>query len=714
VTSTNRLGRETSPYLLQHAHNPVDWFAWGEEALSRARSEDKPILLSIGYSSCHWCHVMERESFEDPRTAELMNQWFVCIKVDREERPDVDSVYMKAVQALTGSGGWPLTAFLTPAGEPFYGGTYFPPEPRHGMPSFQQVLHAVADAYQNRRDDVTRSAREIGKFLEGSGPREGAVDVGLLDHAFRFCRTHFDAAHGGFGGAPKFPQACALELLLHHHARTGDPEALDMVLLTLSEMASGGIRDHLGGGVHRYTVDGRWLVPHFEKMLYDNALLLRLYTAAWQLGAGEGYAQVVREIVSWLIGDMQDPRGGFYSARDADSEGVEGKYYVWSPEELEGALGSEAARLFARVYDVTSVGNWEGHNILHLPHDVDVIARAEGIEAQALARTLSEARPELMRLRAQRVPPLRDEKVVASWNGLVLRALAESGAALREPAFVEAAEKGLSFILEEMRRPAPRSRASVETGGSTSVGNYGTAVDESADLRLLRVWTAGEAKIPAFLEDYAAIGNALISLHEATLDPKWLAHARWCCDRVVEDFWDDAAGCFYDTAKDAEKLVVRPRDTMDNATPSGNSLAAELLQRGGHIFGDDRLREISDRAIDSEAEAAKSYPLAFGRLLTVATRRAMKPVEVAVVGSRADARTQELVTAALEPWSANLTLVAAEEGETLPFSVPLLEMRGMKGGLPTAYVCSGYACREPVTDVEGLRAQLLEVTAPEA
>jgi len=684
--ATNRLALESSPYLLQHAANPVDWHPWGEEAFSRARTEDKPILLSIGYSSCHWCHVMERESFEDQATAELMNQLFVSVKVDREERPDVDAVYMRAVQALTGQGGWPLTAFLNPEGVPFYGGTYFPPVARQGMPSFQQVLRAVADAYHNRKDDVERSAGELRQVLALSSARpagaEGSVDEALLEKAILFMRSNFDPAHGGFGGAPKFPQPSALELLLHQHARTGHPAALEMAVQTLRSIARGGIRDHLAGGFHRYTVDARWLVPHFEKMLYDNALLLRLYVAAWQASGDEEMLDVARETAAWLLSDMRGPEGGFYSAWDADSEGVEGKFYVWSGEEVLRVLGAERARVFGRAYGVSEAGNWEGVNILHLPQGLQTVAREEGLDAGELHRTLGQARGELLEARGHREAPFRDEKVLASWNGLALRALAEAGAVLDEPAWVEAARTGLAFVLSEMR----------------------------AGDRLLHVWKDGEAKIGGFLEDYAAVGNALLSLHEATLDPAWLEPAQWCVDQVIQLFWDDAEQQFYDTATDAETLVVRPREVMDNATPAGNSLAAELLQRAAILFGRDELRETATRAVDREAEAARRYPLAFGRLLSVASRGFMTPMEVAVVGPRDDPRTAALGRAALLPWLPQRVVTGAEEGEQLRVPHPLLEGRGMRDGRPTAYVCSAYACREPAGSVAEVEAQLAQLS----
>ena len=679
----NRLASESSPYLLQHAGNPVEWYPWGEEAFQKAREEDRPLLLSIGYSSCHWCHVMEKESFEDPATARVMNGAFVSVKVDREERPDIDSVYMYAIQAMTGHGGWPLTVFLTPEGVPFYGGTYFPPEPRHGMPSFRQVLEATSQAWRTRRDEIAGAAGQIRQLLARARPApesgSGLPGEEELAGAVRSLGAHFDPTHGGFGRAPKFPQPTTLELLLHHHLRTREPEALAMVLTTLFAMARGGIRDHLGGGFHRYATDARWLVPHFEKMLYDNALLLSVYAAAWQLTGESWLLGVADETAAWLLSDMRDPQGGFYSARDADSEGVEGKHYVWAFAELEEVLGEGDARLFARAYDVSPVGNWEGTNILHLPHDLDAVAASEGMEPGELGERLAGSRARLLEVRSRREPPFRDEKVLAGWNGLVLRALADAGAALGRPAWVEAAARGLDFVLSAMRREG----------------------------RLLRSWKDGEARIGGFLEDYAALGNALLSAHEATLDPRWLGEAGWCAERVLELFWDPGEGVFYDTAKDAEPLVVRPRDAMDNAVPSGNSLAVELLMRAGHLFSDEEMDRVAARALESEARVALSYPSAFGRLLSLATRRLMAPVEVAVVGPPGEARAG-LLDAALRPWIPQRVLAGGEERDSPPFPIPLLEGRGTKDGRPTAYVCSGYACRLPVTTPEDVGEQLAE------
>ncbi|HSG47811.1 MAG TPA: thioredoxin domain-containing protein, partial [Longimicrobiales bacterium] len=538
----NRLAAETSPYLKQHADNPVDWYPWGPEALERARRQDLPILLSVGYSACHWCHVMERESFADPDTADLMNRAFVNIKVDREERPDVDGIYMRAVQALTGRGGWPMTVFLTPDGTPFYGGTYFPPEPRHGMPAFRQVLGAVAEAWRNRRDEVLRNAGQLTDALArsareadpGSGAfaGDGVPGAPLVSHAVRHLDSRFDPAHGGFGGAPKFPQPVTLEFLLAAGIWQGEPRAVEMVVHTLRSMAAGGIRDHLGGGFHRYSVDDRWLVPHFEKMLYDNALLARLYLDAYRVTGEEGLRKVCVETLEYILGDLRAPSGGFYAARDADSEGEEGLFYLWTPAEVEDAaagLDPQAVRLFLRLYDVAPGGNFEGRSILHLPHAPEAVARSAEMSLEALRESVAAVADALRQARASREHPFRDEKVICSWCAFTVRALAEAGAALDRSDFLGAAVAGGGFMAEAM------------------VGDGG----------LLRIWTDGEAKIPAFLEDWAAAGNAFLSLHEATLDPAWLTRAAWAGDEILRRFRDPDSGLLYDAPAEADELIIR-------------------------------------------------------------------------------------------------------------------------------------------------------------
>ena len=688
----NHLASETSPYLLQHADNPVDWRAWGPEAMAEAVSSDRPILLSIGYSACHWCHVMERESFEDPDTAELMNEGFVNVKVDREERPDVDAVYMRAVQSLTGQGGWPLTVFLTPTGEPFYGGTYFPPTPRHGLPSFRQVLEATRSAYQERRADVVRASVELVSLLErgnapspkpADGPKRGeGGDLGaVVEAGEQFLTARFDPVHGGFGRAPKFPQPMTLEFLLRWQASSRGGErrqTLQMVVHTLRRMARGGMRDHLGGGFHRYSVDERWLVPHFEKMLYDNGLLARLYLQAWQVTGEVELREVAESTLDWILTDMQSPEGGFYAARDADSEGEEGLFYIWTPGEIRDLLPPEEAELFCRFYDVSPVGNFEGHNILHIPHDPDAIARSEGVTQAELTSRLASGRTTLLAARAHREHPARDEKVLASWNGFVVRALAEAGGALGRPDYTDAAMRALDFVLSDMRR-----------------GD-----------RLLRSWTAGSAKIDGFLEDYAAIGNALLTVYETTLDSRWLTEVEWAGQAILERFHDPDAGVLYDTAADATPLVIRPRETMDNATPSGTSLAIELLQRAGRLLGRERWTSVATEALGREADALGRYPSAFGRMLSLALTEAERPLELALLGPVDHPDFRALHDCVLARYLPTRTLVGGEAEAVASRRVPLLEGRGPVEGRPTIFICRDLVCLEPVTDVATLRREL--------
>ncbi len=668
----NRLARETSPYLLQHADNPVDWHPWGEEAFARARELDRPVLLSIGYSACHWCHVMERESFADAETARAMNEAFVSVKVDREERPDVDSVYMRAVQALTGHGGWPLTAFLTPAGAPFHGGTYFPPEPRRGMPSFRQVLAAAARAYRERPADVRRAGAELTAVVERSGaarrPSPGGSADGpprdALSHAVAHATRNFDAVHGGFGGAPKFPQPDVLAFLLRTGGLTGkdDRRGVSMAVHTLTRMAAGGIRDHVGGGFHRYSVDARWHVPHFEKMLYDNALVAGAMVRAHVLGA-PGLGRVAQETLDYVLADLTSPDGVFYSARDADSEGEEGAFYLWSAEEVRDALDPEAARLLARVHDVSDAGNFEGRNVLHLPHDLDAIARQEGVERPVLERALGESLAVLRARRASRPHPLRDEKVIASWNGLTIRTLAEAGPALGRPDYAAAAERAGAFLLDAMRK----------------------------DERMFRVFAGGRVHIDGFLEDYGALGNACLSLYEATLEGRWLTEAEWFGEAVVDRFWTDDEAMFHDAPADGETLIVRPRDVMDNATPSGNSLATELLVRLAALTGSKRFDRVAGAVIDRERGAVESYPLGMGRLLDAILTRETEALEIALVGSGRS--TAPMLEAAHRHPHPNRVIAGGDPADPAVARLPAMEGRIDRPG--SAFVCVGGACFEP-------------------
>ena len=678
----NRLIDETSPYLLQHANNPVDWYPWGEEALSRARNEDKPILLSIGYSACHWCHVMERESFENDAIAELMNQHFINIKVDREERPDLDAVYMEAVQMLTGSGGWPMTVFLTPDCKPFYGGTYFPPVDRHNMPGFPRLLETVAQAYRNSHSEIQRVTGQLTEQMGRTAnmPRgTGALDESILHHAYNQLATNFDYQNGGVGSAPKFPQAMTLEILLRYHAHGHNERARSMLDLTLEKMARGGIYDQIAGGFHRYSTDTYWLVPHFEKMLYDNALLARLYLHAWLATGRALYRRITEETLDYVLREMTGEHGGFFSATDADSEGEEGKFFVWSPSEIEAVLGSEDAALFNGFFGVSQRGNFEGKNILNISVRAADFADREGIDLERLLEIIRRGKEALRVAREDREHPLLDDKALASWNGLMLRAFAEAGAALERQDYLDAATKNAAFLLEEMRPEG----------------------------RLLRSYREGQAKLPGFLEDYSFVADGLLSLYEATFERRWLDAAVELANEMISQFWDEPAGCFYDTGRDHEDLVVRPRDVFDNAQPCGGSVASDMLLRLSVVTGNDDYADKAITPLRTLAELMGRAPAGTGRWLAALDFYLSTPKEVAVIGEQDNPATSALLREVNRRYLPNRVLVGAgEEGTTASTGLPLLEGRGMVDGRPTAYVCENYACQLPVTDAESLAAQL--------
>jgi len=641
----NRLARETSPYLLQHAHNPVDWYPWGEEAFARAKAEDKPILLSVGYSACHWCHVMERESFENADTAAVMNRHFVSIKVDREERPDVDHIYMQAVQTMTGQGGWPMTVFLTPDGTPFYGGTYFPPADRHGLPGFPRLLQALAEAWTNRRADVLDNGRQL---------------VGSLGQ-----ESQFDEEHGGLGGAPKFPQPMIWEFVLRFARRSDNPYARRMVHTTLVKMARGGMYDQLGGGFARYSVDPLWLVPHFEKMLYDNAQLASLYLHAWQAFADPECRRIAEETLDYVLREMTDPAGGFYSAQDADSEGHEGKFFVWTADEIRAVLGADADAAMA-YWGVDRGSNFEGKSILWLPGEPDA-ARAAGWR-----RTLFEARE-------RRVKPGRDDKVLAAWNGLMARAFAEAGRALGRADYLAAARRNAEFVLDSMR----------------------------VNGRLLRTWKAGQAKLKGYLEDYAMVAAALLELYAATFDRLWLDEARGLADDILRLFWDEGIGGFFDTGADHERLIVRPRNLYDNAVPCGSSVAVEVLLRLAALTGEERYERHALSALRPIADLMSRHPTAFGRFLCALDFHLGPRVEIALVAPTKVEETAPLAEEVFGRWLPNLVAAGMVSGHREGAAgVPLLEGRAAIDGKATAYVCRNYACELPVTDRAALAKQL--------
>ena len=679
----NRLVNETSPYLLQHKDNPVDWYPWGEEALKRAREEDKPVLLSVGYSACHWCHVMERESFEDDETARMMNENFVNIKVDREERPDIDSIYMAAVQALTRHGGWPMTVFLTPDGAPFYGGTYFPPIPSRGMPSFQQLLLSVVDAYENRREEVLQNAQAVRDYLQASTaaviPEAETSGTELLDRAAGVLLSQLDRRFGGFGGAPKFPQAMNLEVLLRHHHRTGERSALDGVELTCRQMANGGIYDQLGGGFSRYSVDGYWLVPHFEKMLYDNALLSRLYLETYQATGDAFYRRIAEETLDYVLRDMTSEAGGFYSAEDADSEGEEGKFYVWTPEELEAALDPDEARLAARYWDVTERGNFEGKNILHVARPPEAVADEFGVSPEELWARIAGIRAKLFAVREERVRPGRDEKILAAWNGLMLRSFALAARVTGREDYREAAIENATFIVEKL----------IEDG------------------RIHRSYKDGRARFNGYLEDYAMVADGLVALYEATFETRWLVEADALLDAVSELFWDEEKRAFYDTPADHEELVTRPRDVYDNAAPSGTSVATEVLLKLALFLDRSDYRQRAEDVLDELAGGMEKVPSGFGRLLCALDLSISETREIAIVGDPEAQDTRVLLETVYAGYLPNKVVAGrGPDDDEAGGLIPLLAQRPAREGKATAYVCVHYACQTPTTDPEELSRQL--------
>ncbi|HEU4707593.1 MAG TPA: thioredoxin domain-containing protein [Solirubrobacterales bacterium] len=652
----NRLAQETSPYLLQHRDNPVDWFPWGPEALARAREQDRPILLSVGYSACHWCHVMERESFEDPGTAAYMNEHFVNVKVDREERPDVDAIYMEAVQGMTGHGGWPMTVFLDPEGVPFYGGTYFPPATSSGMPSFRMVMEAVVRAFETQREEIRERAPGTRARLGALGEVEPRDIPGTaeLEEALERLLALSDRRNGGFGAAPKFPPASSLELLL---AR-GKTEHVE---LTLDRMLAGGIYDQLGGGFARYAVDAIWLVPHFEKMLYDNALLARVYLHGWQTFGHERYRRVCEETLDWMLREMRGPEGGFYSALDADSEGEEGKFYVWTPDQIREVLG-DREEIFNSHYGVTEEGNFEGANVLYL---------AAGANAEA-PEGLAEMRRALLEARAQRVRPGLDDKRLASWNALAITALADAGAVLDREDYLDAASACAAFLLDHLR-------------------------DEAGNL--LRTYKDGRAHLNAYLEDHAFLLEALLTLHEATFETRWFTEARALADVTIERFGDPERGGFYSTSSDHEELIARRKEVGDHPIPSGNSSAAMAMLRLAALTGERRYAEAAEGVFALFAQPAVQHPDAFAHLLRALDFHLTPTQEVALVGDGLD----DLAAVVREQPRPHLVLSGGPEGSDQP---PLLVGRTTIDGQPTAYVCENFTCRLPTTDPDDLREQL--------
>ena len=678
---TNRLIHETSPYLLQHAHNPVDWYPWGEDAFRRAKGENKPILLSIGYSACHWCHVMERESFENEEIAALMNENFVNIKVDREERPDLDEIYMNAVQILTGRGGWPMTVFLTPEGKPFFGGTYFPPEDRHGMAGFPKVLKAVAQAYRERPHEVEKSVSQILAALNRlSGVAESRRPFApeIIAQSVDRLAEAYDPDHGGLGRAPKFPHAGVEELFLRHYRKSKSGRFLQMVAHTLTKMAEGGIYDHLGGGFHRYSVDEKWLVPHFEKMLYDNAQLTRVYVDAFRITQDPLFRAIVRESLSYLLREMRDAEGGFYSTQDADSEGVEGKFFVWEYEEVMKILGQEAGESFCRIYDVSEPGNFEGKNIPHPILTIEQAAKFFRKDMSEIKRLVADARAKLFQEREKRPKPFRDEKILLSWNGLMLSALAEAYKVIGAEVYREAAEKTADFICAKMFR-----------GGL-----------------LLHSYKDGKAGLPGFLDDYAFLGVGLLDLYEATLKRSTLERATELAEIMNREFWDDIDGAFFYTGKSHERLISRAKPAFDGSVPSGNSIATQLLLRLYHYTGREEYLKKAEKILRLYYDGMEQQPFGFAHMLSALDFYLEKPKEIVLMGKRDDPSSLDLLRKISSLYLPNKTLQVVEPGEPLGKLSPLLEGKAQINGRPTVYVCHNFTCSPPVTEWENLKGLL--------
>ena len=679
--TTNRLINETSPYLLQHSNNPVDWYPWGPEAINTAKQLNKPILLSIGYSACHWCHVMEKESFENDHIASIMNKNFVCIKVDREERPDLDSIYMTAVQILSGQGGWPMTVFLTPDCKPFYGGTYFPPEDRQGMPGFPKVLETISNAYISNRKDIENQTENLVGHIEqiNLGTNNGeTLNINLLHQAYNGIEKQFDHQFGGIGNQPKFPQPMIYEYLLRQYVQFGTPEALEITELTLDQMAKGGIYDQIGGGFHRYSTDNLWLVPHFEKMLYDNALLVKLYLHAYQITGKLLYRKVVEETLTYILREMTDESGGFYSSQDADSESIEGKFFIWKPQEIIDVLGKTEAEIVNSYYGVTESGNFEESNILHISSNESSLAEKYNLTTQNLQDIVDQSKLKLLAAREHRIRPERDDKILTGWNGLMLAAFAEAGSILNRKDYVDIARKNATFIINNLHQ----------------------------NDRILRTYKDGLAKLNGYLEDYSFLISGLLSLHETTFEEKWLTEAIRLNESMINLFWDKGKECFYDTGNDHEQLVVRPRDLSDNAIPSGNSMATEILIRISIITGNTKLNDMAKKCLQSAKDLFVRFPTGAGQWLCSLDFFLSKPQEIVIIGNRDDSATEKLVTEIYRNYIPNRIVVGQKTENNLLKGLPVFKGRESIKGNPTAYLCENYVCRLPTTIAQELANQL--------
>ena len=678
---TNRLIHETSPYLLQHAHNPVDWYPWGDEAFAKAKQENKPVLLSIGYSACHWCHVMEHESFENEKIAALMNDLFVSIKVDREERPDLDEIYMNAVQMLTGRGGWPMTTFLTPDGKPFYGGTYFPPEDRQGMPGFPRILTGVAQAYREKAQDVEKSVNQILTALQRmseSQETERAFSLDAIGKCAEQISRAYDADHGGLGQAPKFPNAGVYELFLRHYYHSKSQRYLEMVLHTLTKMGQGGIYDHLGGGFHRYSVDAKWLVPHFEKMLYDNAQLVRIYSHAYCITKEPFHKQIVDETVGYLLREMLHAEGGFYSTQDADSEGEEGKFFVWTPGQVNQVLGEDQGEIFCRINDVSEQGNFEEKNILHPILTVEQASKFFRRDRSEIETLIAEGKQKLFVERKKRIKPFRDEKIITSWNGLMLSGLAEAIKISPQPAYIEAANRTIDFIFAKL----------------------------FIDGRLFHTYKDGKAKHPGYLDDYSFLALGLLDVYGATFDPAVFERAKELTEIMLREFWDNTSGAFFYTGKSHERLISRTKPVFDGSIPSGNAAAALLLLRLYHLTGKEDYLQRAEKLLRCFYDAMENQPFGFAHMLCALDLYLNKAKEIVVVGKRGDSETTELLNEIHGHYLPDKLLQLVAPDESLEQISPLLQGKKPVGGKPTVYICQNFTCSDPITTREKLRAAL--------
>lgn len=680
---SNRLKDQKSPYLLQHANNPVDWYPWGKEAFQKARKENRAVFLSIGYSTCHWCHVMEEESFENLEIAELLNQHFISIKVDREERPDLDNIYMQSVLAMTGGGGWPLSLFLTPEGKPFYGGTYFPPQDKYGRPGFKSLLLAIADAWKYKQPEILGAITEVQQRLDlqVKGIRPGQTSESILKSAFQNFSSKYDSTYGGFGQAPKFPMAHSLSFLLTYWYRYDENQALEMAEKTLQKMAGGGIYDHLGSGFHRYSTDQSWLVPHFEKMLYDQAILSKAYLEAYQVTKNELYSQVAREIFEYVNRDMTHPKGGFYSAQDADSEGKEGKFYVWKPEEVKKILGEKDAQLFCEIFDITEAGNFEEReSILHLEKPLELLAKIHNLSQEELKEFLGSAKAKLFQVRENRIHPHTDDKILTDWNGLMIASLAYGYQVLGEEKYLRAAERSASFILKNLQQNG----------------------------RLLKHYREGAAAVPGYLDDYAFFVQGLIELYQASFNPDWLKEAVRLTEDMLKLFWDEENSGFFFSGTDSEKLISRTKEIYDGAIPSGNSVAIYDLLRLGKLTMNQEYIDRAEQALKSFAGTISSNPSAYSQMLIALDFYLGPTKEIVIAGdSKQTHKMIERVNSHYLPRKVILFSPAGAAGKGIQSLVPFLQNMAPQDGDPTAYVCENFICQLPTKDLTKLDQLLL-------